>query len=267
MPASTDSPTVLRDALNMRFGRTPLPGQEWTTLAELLAYIMKITTKLLPIAAYYRSLRSLRSLRSTTGDEGALLGEVAESDNPYQALFPSLFQELDGYLGDASAPPMALGPARIVESNIIQPHLAALRWIKEATGYSQDRIADLVGVTRQTLNRWDRGEAIKDTNRQRIFAVREILERAWVRHTTRTQLTAWLDTPRGADGRTPAQCLAVGDIGRARLLAVSVPSPRLSLPPAWVRRPVPASFQVGAEHEQEALPPEEGRDSADEETP
>jgi transcriptional regulator with XRE-family HTH domain len=137
----------------------------------------------------------------------------------------------------------------------VQPHLEAIQWIKSTTGLSQKRIGQLLGVTRQTIDEWKKGTPISGPNRQRLFAVREVLERAASRHKTKELLVAWLDTPAGADGRTPAQLLAENEINRARLLAVSSPSPRLVSPPAWVNRPVPEKFQKGAERRQEALPP------------
>jgi len=135
------------------------------------------------------------------------------------------------------------------------PHLNAIQWIKSATGLSQERIGRLIGVTRQTINRWEHGEPITDANRRRLFAVRDVLERAAILHPTPVELAAWLDRPRGADGRTPAELLEIDEIDRARYLAVSTPSPRLARPPAWVREPVPEAFRAGAEHRQEALPP------------
>ncbi|HUY79409.1 MAG TPA: helix-turn-helix domain-containing protein [Ktedonobacterales bacterium] len=154
----------------------------------------------------------------------------------------------------------SLPAAQIVESQsapIQPPHLEAIRWMKEATGLSQERIAELLGVSRQTLNRWNRGEPIKDINRRRIFGVRQILELAVNKHPTREQMLAWLDTPQLADGVTPAQALAAGNLDRARLLAVTTPSPHVKRPPAWVRWPVPEAFRAGAEHMQVAMPPED----------
>jgi len=135
------------------------------------------------------------------------------------------------------------------------PHLEAIEWIKANTCLKQERIGALLGVSRQTMNRWENGEQIKDANRQRIYAVRDVLERAARRHSTPELLTAWLDTPRGADGSTPAELLANNEINRARLLAVSSPSPRLSRAPTWVNQPIPEAFRAGAEHRQEAIPP------------
>ncbi len=68
---------------------------------------------------------------------------------------------------------------------------------------------------------------------------------------TRDELRAWLETPRGADGRTPLECLAAGDLDRLRALALSVPSAHLTRAPSWVRSPVAPRFHAGAEHMQE----------------
>jgi transcriptional regulator with XRE-family HTH domain len=145
-------------------------------------------------------------------------------------------------------------PAKL---DINAPHLDAIQWMKEATGLSQERIGRLIGVTRQTINRWENGEPITDAHRRRLLAVRDVLERAASRHPTPAQLAAWLDTPRGAEGVTPADLLARGEIARARLLAMSTPSPRLARAPAWVNRPVPPAFRAGAEHRHEPLLPEQ----------
>jgi len=133
------------------------------------------------------------------------------------------------------------------------PHLNALQWIKETTGLSQERIGQLVSVTRQTIINWEKGESITDTHRQKLLAIRDVLERAARLHPTQDQLKTWLDTPFGADGRTPAQLFEANEINRARLLAVSSPSPRLARVPAWVKRPIPEKFLIGAERHQEVL--------------
>jgi transcriptional regulator with XRE-family HTH domain len=139
--------------------------------------------------------------------------------------------------------------------DISSPHLNAIQWIKAATGLSQERIGRLIGVTRQTINRWEQGDPITDANRGRLFTVREVLERATLLYPTPVELAAWLDTPDVIDGRTPAELLEAEEINKARLLAISTPSPGLVPPPAWVRQPVPEAFRAGAEHRQEVLPP------------
>ncbi len=140
-------------------------------------------------------------------------------------------------------------------TDIGSPYLNTIRWIKAATGFSQERIGRLIGVTRQTINRWEHGEPITDANRRRLFAVRDVLERAMLRYPTPGELATWLDTPEVIDGRTPAELLEADEINKARLLAISTPSPGLAPPPAWVRQPVPEALRAGEEHRQEVLPP------------
>jgi transcriptional regulator with XRE-family HTH domain len=137
-------------------------------------------------------------------------------------------------------------------SGPVAPHLAALHWIKRVTGFGDSRIGEMLGVTRQTLNRWERGESITSRNRQRLFAVRDVLERATLQFTTVPALSAWLDTPRGADGRTPAQLLTANEIDRARLLAVTTPAPHVVPQP---ERLVAAAFHTSMEQPEETLLP------------
>jgi DNA-binding XRE family transcriptional regulator len=136
------------------------------------------------------------------------------------------------------------------------PQLDAIQWIKEATGLSQERIGRLVNVSRQTIINWENGYPITDTHQQSLFAVRDVLERAARRHPDQIELKAWLDTPHGTDGRTPAQLLEAKEINRARLLAMSSPSPHLTRPPDWVNHSIPKTFHTRTEHHQEAWPPD-----------
>lgn len=145
---------------------------------------------------------------------------------------------------------------QLPSSEIRSPHIEAIEWIKTATGFSQERIGLLIGVTRQAINDWKRGYSIADHNRQRLFAVLDVLKRASLRHPTSTELAAWLDMPCEVDGRTPAQLLENNEINRARLFAISSPSPGLRPVPAWVNQPIPEAFRVGAERHQKALPPD-----------
>ncbi len=107
-----------------------------------------------------------------------------------------------------------------------------------------------------TIINWEHGTPINDGHRRRLFAVQDVIERAARRYTTPAELVTWLDTPRGADGRTPAELLEMNEIDRACLLAVSSPSSKLVRPPAWVNRPVSEAFRAGGERRQEPLPPE-----------
>jgi DNA-binding transcriptional regulator YiaG len=129
-------------------------------------------------------------------------------------------------------------------STIIEPHSAAVAYLRAATQLSGQRIGELVGVSRQTIHNWEQGLPIAATKRIHLLAVRDVIERATLQHSTVVQLAAWLDTPRGSDGRTPAQLLAAGDYDRARLLAVTTPTPGVLPPPPEADRPVPPAFRA-----------------------
>lgn len=150
---------------------------------------------------------------------------------------------------------MALADTSEVQSE--PPYVEAVRWIKETTRLPWDRVAELLGVHRQSLYLWLNNGAISDGNKRHLLAVRDVLERAHRRYRTPEELSAWLDTPRGPDARTPAQLLSSGEVDRARLLAVSSPSPGVIPAQRWASQPLPERFRSGAESRQEALPPEE----------
>ena len=248
----TDSPTLLHNPIQL-IHQMPLvdrketlhPSTRWDTSHQKLAYAISQVTNLtndggsrllLDPSRFNLSTRqpSQRTDTSVYLAFFALVAEVIAKTTIYmfsrQALIPNVHPQ-----------------------NL--PHLEAIEWIKANTCLKQERIGDLLGVSRQTINRWENGEQIKDANRQRIYAVRDVLERAARRHSTPELLTAWLDTPRGADGLTPAELLANNEINRARLLAVSSPSSHLVRAPAWVKQSIPEAFRAGAEHGQEAIPP------------
>lgn len=149
-----------------------------------------------------------------------------------------------------NAPSPGISPSDEVLNSALTstPQAHAVRWIRDITGLSLERIARLLGVSRQTLDSWRRDGQIADANRQRLLSVQDVLERAHRHHPTPAQLAAWLDKPRGAHARTPAQLLEMGDIDRARLLAVSTPSINLVQSPRWVSEPIPESFQDAIEH-------------------
>ena len=133
-------------------------------------------------------------------------------------------------------------------STIMAPHSAAVAYLRAATKLSRQRIGELVGVSRQTIHNWEQGLPIAATKRIHLLAVRDVIERATLQHSTVAQLTAWLDTPRGSDGRTPAQLLAMGEYDRARLLAVASPTPGVLPPPPEAGRTVPPAFRAAIEH-------------------
>lgn len=131
----------------------------------------------------------------------------------------------------------------------------ALDSIRTMTGLASGQIAEMLGVTRQALYLWERGEAINDAHLSRLLAVRDVLARAARHYHTAKEMRVWLHTPRGADGRTPAQLLTAGEIDRARLLAMAPLSARVS-PLASLSPTSPAAMQAGRESRIEAYPPE-----------
>lgn len=193
-----------------------------------------------------------RALSSTTHDGGVgiVLRCTWGADWDYSALrltaVPTAGTEQSILVSPAPAP--------------VGPHIEAIRWMKDATGLPLERVAALLGVTRQALYLWERGEPISDGNRRRLLTVRDVLERTQARNPSPAELAAWLDTPRGPDARTPAELLEAGEIDRARLLAITTPSAALRRPPEWARRPVAAAFRAAAELRREAAPPYEAEE-------
>lgn len=145
--------------------------------------------------------------------------------------------------------------AEAVEQAVEQPHQEAIRWIKTATGFSWERVGRLVGVTRQAVNAWRQGGPMADDHRRRLLEVRDVLERAAKRHSQQDGLVAWLDTPRGADAKTPAELLEEGEVGKARLLALSSASRGVKAPPEWAQQNAREGY-LNSRERVRALPPE-----------
>jgi hypothetical protein len=135
------------------------------------------------------------------------------------------------------APTTALS---IAESPIVE----AIRWMREA-GLPKSRLATLLDISRPALDAWEIGASVPhESNRQRVFAIRDILERSSRRLPSGWSLADWLDTPRGTDAVTPAALIAAGNLARARLLAMSTISPGLN---GHTRRPT-TSVSPGFRH-------------------
>lgn len=175
-----------------------------------------------------------------TGDGGALLRNLRF--HTFRVFGPVL-------LRSPLAPPAFQNTATDSQQ---EPHSEAILWIREATRLSISRVADLLGVTRPTIYTWQANGDISDANRRRLFAVREILERAKRIHNTPTVLAAWLDSPRGTDGRTPFDLLASGDLDRARLYALSTPSRQVQASSEGSARPSIPRFRTRPEYVAEA---------------
>ena len=126
-------------------------------------------------------------------------------------------------------------------------HAQAAKWIQDQTGFSEERIAYLLGITRMTFRNWKAGAAITAAHRQRLFETKDVLERAMQQHSRRDELVAWLETPDLIEGTTPANLLHNGNINRARLLAVLSPTSVVQTP-AWARGPLPEAWGDVLEH-------------------
>lgn len=132
-----------------------------------------------------------------------------------------------------------------------ETHIGAIRWLEEHAGLSQGAIADLVGVSRQTVQNWTKGEAIRDENRQRLLAVWDVLQRVQRRRPSEDALKTWLDMPHSPDARTPRQLLVNNEVGRVRALSLSMSPPRSISSPAWLRGSPPDPWTRRQRHRRE----------------
>jgi transcriptional regulator with XRE-family HTH domain len=135
------------------------------------------------------------------------------------------------------------------------PHAAAVKWIEKTAGLSQTDLADLLGVSRQTLHLWKQGGGISPARLQRLIGVQRVLERAAHELPSRQAFAAWLYSPRGTDSLSPWDLLRSGQMDRARALAAARPR-SVRRTPAWARDEAPPAFQEGREHRREAAPPD-----------
>lgn len=184
-----------------------------------------------------------------TGDGGVRLREVV-----IEIFGKSKDLVSEDFALKSSSPHLELGED-IGESLVREPHQEALEWIKSATGLSWEDIGDdLLNVSRPTIHAWRRGESITRNHRQHLFAVREVLERATRHHTRPSDLAAWLDMPRGTEGKTPAQLLKAGEIARARLLAITTLSPKVEAPAKWTNQHEPDAYHSSRERAETLRP-------------
>jgi hypothetical protein len=132
---------------------------------------------------------------------------------------------------------LEFGPARLsVATGPRSVHVDIVNWIKSITGFGDERVADLVGVSRRTLNNWRLGTPIRVANRRRLLETRDVLERAFEHYPTPENLAVWLDTPVDTSGRTPTKLLQEGHADQARLFAIGGPAPQVAPTPDWARQ-------------------------------
>jgi DNA-binding transcriptional regulator YiaG len=129
---------------------------------------------------------------------------------------------------------------------VLPPHTQAVRWILEATRLSEDRVGELLGVSRITIRDWKMGKPIRESNLRRLLETKDVLQRAERQHPSRGALVAWLDMPDPVEGTSPARLFEQGDLARARLLAVL--SPASAAPsPSWAMRSTPTVWSSSFE--------------------
>ncbi len=129
-----------------------------------------------------------------------------------------------------------------------------LEWIRSATGMPRERIAQILGVSRQALYLWEHGGAVSSERYRIIIGVKDVLGRASVHYRTPDALRIWLETPTGSEGLSPAQLLEGDEMDRARALAMSTPSPVVQF--GFAKRPVAEAFRLSSERESAAVPPD-----------
>jgi hypothetical protein len=100
-------------------------------------------------------------------------------------------------------------------------HQDTVAWLVETIGLSRARVADVAGVSRQTINRWQTGYQIQRRHWARLVGVADVLRRALAVLGEGDRVRKWLDSPMGSAGRTVMDLLIAGDLDSARSLAMS----------------------------------------------
>lgn len=92
--------------------------------------------------------------------------------------------------------------------------------LRELTGFSDARLADLFKVTRETYNRWRLGAMTNPTDgaRRRVVTVTRLLEELESRDVS---VPDWLQNPTAVDGLTPYDLIVRGRVDEAAYLAAS----------------------------------------------
>jgi len=100
-------------------------------------------------------------------------------------------------------------------------HQETVAWLVETVGLSRTRVANAVGVSRQTINRWQVGYQIQRRHWARLAGAADVLRRALAALGTSDRVRKWLDSPTGSAGRTVMDLMAAGELDAARALAMS----------------------------------------------
>ncbi len=138
----------------------------------------------------------------------------------------------------------------------VDPTPRLIERLRETAKLSHKSIAELVGVSRQSLHNWQRKQPIASENRRRLMAVLDILNRARKRYSSKSRLYTWLQTPCTEDGKSPWDLILAGEYDRARYYAVASPTSGVRSLPDWATRPVPVKFAGSVRVRRQATPAE-----------
>jgi len=111
------------------------------------------------------------------------------------------------------------------------PEASAASRIREISGLEADKIADLLGVTRQGFYAWLGGTKPRGKRRDHLMQVLHIMEEAARRSGGPRETAAWLMTPSAASNRVPFELLKAHEYDLCRSLLTRSTTPRPALRP------------------------------------
>lgn len=230
MPTLTESPTTIDSALSIFLDSSP------TSSVHIGETLNKSHDKMItPFSSSHLAHRSISSISLLEMlEKNWRQGATSQPEIDFKIIQALLTSGLVLYF---DAPPHVTQdrPNETVATTRLSPHLRAITWIHHATGMSEQRLADLVGVSRMTIRNWKAGSPIRRRDYEaRLFQVKDVLERAQRNHPNVDELSSWLVTPSLVDGTTPEELLKQGNFDKARALALLTNS-HVSPTPQWAR--------------------------------
>ena len=111
------------------------------------------------------------------------------------------------------------------------PEASAASRIREISGLEADKIADLLGVTRQGFYAWLGGTKPRGKRRDHLMQVLHIMEEVARRRGGPRETAAWLMTPSAASNRVPCELLKAHEYDLCRSLLTRSTTPRPALRP------------------------------------
>lgn len=230
MPTLTDSPTTVDSALSIFLDSSP------TSSVHIGVGLNKSHDEMIiPPSNSHLAHRFISSIRlSEMLEKNWLQGATSQPEIDFKIIQALLTSGLVLYF---DAPPRITQdrPNETMATTQLPPHSRAITWIHHATGMSEQRLADLIGVSRMTIRSWKAGGVVRSHGHEaRIFQIKDVLDRAQRNHPNMDELSSWLVTPSLVDGTTPEELLKQGNYDKARALALLTNS-HVSPTPHWAR--------------------------------